>query len=119
MLPKATWCEDPSLVVQADGGAAKGTLKTALCLETLGCVLKAGCAGQGPQHCYCGPGARDVGACMGGKADGACRSVQERGLESTDPKFIAVHYVDNNLGGGVANTLVQCLIDNCAGACIR
>jgi hypothetical protein len=99
------------------GSAASGTTRSKLCLDTLTCVLTSKCASGGVgTPCYCGTAAG--AACLtAGAANGACKSQEELGLETTDPAAIATGFGDTTKGGGAANTLVQCLNDSACTSC--
>ena len=103
---------DECLKIQgaAENGPAKGRAKSDLCAESLDCVIKSRCVtGGSGKDCYCGTA---FGLdCISPQANGACKAKLEAGLETTDPKEIAVKFVDEQRGGGVAMQLVQCLIN--------
>jgi hypothetical protein len=88
-------------------------------LNTLACVISSKCAASGSgTACYCGTasGASCLGA---GAANGACKSDEEKGLETTDPSAIATGFGDATKGGGLANSLVQCLNDSSCTTCFQ
>jgi hypothetical protein len=115
-------CLDPScetITGNAAAGPAAGTARSTLCLDTLACVVTSKCANSGTgTPCYCG--SVSGAACLGaGAANGVCKSQEERGLESSDPSAIATGFGDTAKGGGLANTLVQCLNDSECTACFQ
>ena len=93
-----------------------GSAKSALCIETVGCVLGSDCMERGINGCYCG---REIPAqCQSsGTADGACRAGLERSLETTDPKELLLRISDQAYGGGWATSVVRCLADNRCSSC--
>jgi hypothetical protein len=117
-------CVDTGVLCEASAGnaaagPAAGDARSQLCLDTLSCVIGANCAASGTgSPCYCGA-ARGTTCLSAGAADGACRSQEERGLETTDPVSIATGFGNTVLGGGVANVLVQCLNDSACTTCFQ
>ena len=97
----------------AAAGLARGTPKSQLCEETLNCAISSRCVqGGSGRDCYCGT-AKGID-CISDRANGSCKGKLEASLESTAPAQISGHFGDEDLGGGVAMKLVQCLIDrNC------
>ena len=67
-------------------------------------------------NCYCGS-AKGLD-CISPKANGACKAKLEAGLETAEPKEIAVNYGDTQRGGGAAMQLVQCLINRKCDSCL-
>ncbi len=100
----------------AAAGPAEGRSKTELCSETLDCAIKSRCVmGGGGKNCYCGS-AKGMD-CISPKANGACKSKIESGLETTNPSEIATKFVDDQRGGGAAMMLVLCLATNRCDRC--
>ncbi|MDP9149179.1 MAG: hypothetical protein M3O36_04455 [Myxococcota bacterium] len=118
-------CADPSLWCEhlagetAEAGPAAGQSRQAQCLGALSCIFSTQCnlKGSGVDACYCGLEPRPV--CLAaGPAPGAtalCRSSEENGLETIDPKVALPHLADTSLGAGTANALILCF-RNC-GSC--
>jgi hypothetical protein len=114
-------CEETSECVELVGtawlsgsateGPATGTSRVALYNEVLDCVRDTHCATGLAFDCYCGSASGPQ--CDAGNGNGACRSVIERGLETTSPSQIAAHFTDLTLGGGLALARVSCDQNNC------
>lgn len=100
----------------AAAGPAQGRARAELCAESLDCAIKSRCVtGGSAMSCYCGTA---FGLdCISPKANGSCKAKLEAGLETTDPKEIAVNYGDDKRGGGAAMQLVQCLINHRCDRC--
>jgi hypothetical protein len=101
----------------AVAGPAVGVTRSALCIEELQCVTTQNCATSSVSPCYCGT---DAACTVDATINGLCKTAAQRSLESTDPVYIALHFGDVSLGGGVANQLATCLISsfcNTAGVC--
>jgi hypothetical protein len=93
----------------ADAGPAAGQTRQQLCLDTLSCIVATNCAADVPsvEPCYCA-------ACITSTGPGECRATEERGLETTVPSVVLNAFNDLTLGAGMANSIVQCLLDsNC------
>jgi hypothetical protein len=115
-------CE--SVTGTATAGAAIGESRAQLCLDTLTCVLQSGCMIVGADAsdpgnglaCYCG----DVSytTCMTSPGQGACRSIEEEGLESTDVSTVVQRYPnDTPYGAGMANSIALCMAQVCQSSC--
>jgi hypothetical protein len=114
-------CE--SLAGTATAGPASGESRAQLCRDTLTCVLQSGCmvvAGDATDPgngyaCYCG----DVSfaTCATSPAQGACRSSEESGLESTSPNTVITRYSDTSYGAGMANSIALCMAQVCQASC--
>jgi hypothetical protein len=94
----------------ADAGPAAGQTRQQLCLDTLSCIVGTNCPSNSRDvtPCYCA-------ACTIPLGQGACRNAEERGLETTVPSLVLNAFYDPTLGAGMANTIVQCLLDsNCS-----
>ena len=108
-----TNCADPGIADvagvegNATAGPAQGASRKQLALDTLTCAFQEGCADA--TSCYCGT-ANPI-ACTGGAANGKCKSVIEKGLETTDPSIIYKLFSDTSLGSGVAFNLLSCVSD--------
>ncbi len=105
-----------SITGNAAGGPAIGTAKSALCGQTLQCVVPSSCGASSGSTCYCGT-ASGAGCLTPGAANGVCRTVLESSLETTAPGTIATAFGDDTLGGGRAMLLVACLSDNACSTC--
>jgi hypothetical protein len=91
------------------GNAADGTAKSQVCKETLDCVRDSGCAADGKpplQYCYCG--SASVADCTTGRANGPCKAVLERGLESKTLAQVAQRIGDTTFGSGLAMKRIDC-----------
>jgi hypothetical protein len=99
----------------AVAGPATGTPRTNLYNETLDCVRDTACAVGNVLDCYCGTvsGAQ----CDAGNGNGVCRTVIERGLETTNPADIPILLSNLTLGGGLALARVACDKNNCVAPC--
>jgi hypothetical protein len=101
---------------QAKAGPAVGEDKSALCIETLACVLPTGCAVGSTAACYCGNDHPDPD--FNCNLDSPCSRVLERSLETSDPTTVLISMGDMTKGGGWAMSLMQCLRDNQCAACL-
>lgn len=115
-------CE--SIVGVASEGPAQGTPKAELCVETLTCFLKTGCAADNVSNCYCliDPNTLLMESLCHPPAEseiGACKTELEQSLETTDLNHIRSRSADLTKGGGWAATLLQCLTDNHCTACFH
>jgi hypothetical protein len=102
----------------ATGGPAAGSSRSDLCKAVYACVANTKCGEGNINECYCGTasGAKCLSA---GAANGPCKAVIERGLESTDPVSIATGFANTDLGGGVALELLSCMQQSgCWDVCI-
>jgi hypothetical protein len=100
-----------SLMGSATEGPAMGTARTALYNEVLDCVRDTHCATGLVIDCYCGTASGPQ--CDAGNGNGVCRSVIERGLETTNPSDINARLTNLTLGGGLALARVSCDQNNC------
>jgi hypothetical protein len=102
----------------ATSGPALGQTRSSLCLATLSCVIPTVCttAAGDESPCYCGTMLGSACATPGA-ANGPCKSAEENGLESTDPNTIMNNFTVTTTGGGRANALVLCLVDNVCDSC--
>jgi hypothetical protein len=116
-------CESFPSTELADAGEGRGISLTQLCRETLTCVLMSTCEeepvdqpdlGEG-LACYCGD--VDFATCDSPSAQGSCRHEEERGLDSTNPDDVLTNFWDPTYGGGMANTIADCLLDFCQTEC--
>jgi hypothetical protein len=115
-------CE--TIVGVASEGPARGTPEAELCVETLTCFLKTGCANYRVSNCYClvdGDTLQMASLCHPPAEDkvGACKATLERSLETTDSFQILSRTGDLSKGGGWASILLQCLNDNHCTSCFR
>jgi hypothetical protein len=99
----------------ADAGPSAGETLRQLCLDTLSCLASTRCAANNfvVDVCYC------LDSTQGSTCEnsGLCRAAEERGLETTDATEVYTDFNDPSLGGGVANNIVQCLLDNSCSSC--
>lgn len=101
---------------KAEEGPAKDVLRSVLYNETLDCVRDTQCAATGLViDCYCGNVSGSQ--CDAGNGNGKCRSVIERGLETTNPTDISARLTNLTLGGGLALALASCDQNNCLEPC--
>jgi hypothetical protein len=96
-------------------GPATGTPRHALYNETLDCVRDTNCAAGNVLDCYCGT--VSASQCDAGNGDGVCKTVIERGLETTNPTEISNRLTNVTLGGGLALARVACDKINCEESC--
>jgi hypothetical protein len=109
----------------ADAGSAAGESRAQLCDDTLTCLLTTECMTATPPpdaqdpggglSCYCGE--IDYLTCDSTPAQGACRTIEEEGLQSTDPDTNLGNFTDTTLGAGMANSITQCLVASCSSSC--
>jgi hypothetical protein len=107
-------------------GAQSGTADSALCLDTLACILQTSCtavAGTSEiSNCYCGP-THDGTACAsaGSAVNGACLTPEVNGLgfDVSDNTDILKNFTDTALPTGMANQILQCAISNACTACLQ
>jgi len=101
----------------ANDGPAKGKPKAELAQAAFECILKQSCVKNGASvNCYCGTAKGPD--CISANANGPCKSELEAGLETTDPKRIAIEFTKDDTGGGAAMNLVLCLNKHrCAEKC--
>jgi hypothetical protein len=112
--PKVDRCL--SIEGNAAAGPSKGKARSELCLDTLGCAIKARCVNdQTSMRCYCG--SINGPDCLGPKANGSCKAALESGFETTAPQPIAVNWIKDTTGGGAAMNFVQCLLNNSCTKC--
>jgi len=105
------------LTGHADGGAAVGTRKAELCVETVRCVLESQCSVSDPLKCYCGDAITEQCVSTQTGGDGPCKDVLERGFETTDQRFIISRLEDHAFEGGWGMSVAQCLVDNACTSC--
>jgi hypothetical protein len=107
-------CE--GLTTNAADGPAKNDPRSSLCLTLLVKELSTKCAAgdNGTTDCYCGT-VGEFCFTQGGK--GVAKDEIEAALETTAPATIEGTFASTMLGGGRANTLVQCLADNYCSSC--
>jgi hypothetical protein len=100
------------------GPPSNGLARSQLCLNLLNKQLSTKCAGgvNGATDCYCGS-ATDTCFTTVGAANGLAQAEEEAGLESTTPGTVESNFSSSSLGGGRANSLIQCLADNSCTAC--
>ncbi len=100
----------------ATEGPANGRSRFALYQETLDCVRDAECAVANTLDCYCG----NVSAaqCDAGNGNGACKTVLERSLETTNATEISNRLSNVTLGGGLAMARINCDKLNCEEQCL-
>ncbi len=108
-------CED----VAGNDTVDAGSTNTAACLSALSCELGSNCGAGGVTDCYCGPGVNST-TCLTTQT-GACIPQIQFGLESTDPTFIQsnITATANNNGGSVADSIIQCMHNNCPTTCFQ
>ena len=92
--------------------------QTSVCLSTLSCLVTSSTCwtanGDAPS-CYCGDSGTQC--TTPGKADGVCLAQEQNGMETTDPNAINQNWLFEGTGAGVANQLVQCILDKNITAC--
>jgi hypothetical protein len=106
----------------ADGGAEAGAANSDLCLATLQCILRTGCAVTDVNICYCGGlGAGNQCSTALSGADGGClpQEVNGLGLRATaSPNTVLSSYFDLSLPSGKANQIFACAkINTCDTFC--
>jgi hypothetical protein len=107
---------DPSFLAgSAVAGPALGTPRSELYFKTLDCVRDTTCAVANVYDCYCGSVSSEQ--CDAGGGNGACKTIIEQGLETTNPIEIAMHFSNVTLGAGLALSRVACDQLNCRVAC--
>jgi hypothetical protein len=106
-----------------DAGAGAGTAGSALCLDTIACVLATSCATSSDLHCFCGT-AKEDGACQGnpapGPVDGACAASVADGLgvPQTDGTDVARDLTNAALPAGRAMNIFACARAGGCTACL-
>ena len=108
-------------------GAKTGTSRSALCLDTLDCILNPAkvCASTDVNICYCGSLGAGNGCATGTTPDttAACFQQEVDGLEhlATDaPSAVLPDYTDLARGAGMANQLFVCAKSNgCDALCAQ
>jgi hypothetical protein len=121
MFPGDTSHECGDVVGNATNGAQTGVAKSALCLQTIQCILANSCASTDVSICYCGAlGAGD--ACSTSStpsaANGTCAQTEIDALEHLNtqaPSAVVPDFFNQNLGGGKANQIFACAASG--GAC--
>jgi hypothetical protein len=97
----------------ANGGGA-GQQQSALCLDTLQCIMNTTCDQDsvGISFCYCGTGGGGLLNCStnGASANGACFTQETDGFTyaPTNASSILDNYTVNSAPSGVANALISC-----------
>lgn len=91
------------------------------CLKLLTCELDSGCAltAEGIKSCYCGTTTPDGDCINVGAQNGVCLTEVTSGISYTTPAVILTHYTDSIFATGIANGLMQCLVDNACMSCFR
>jgi hypothetical protein len=115
---------DPCSVLTgtAAGGPGAGTLKSALCQETLDCYRQTQCDFNGTYICYCGTEI-DQGTCNSSTTianPGPCKAQMERSLEipANSPGSVALNRVaDETYAGGSAGVISAFEAGSCRGVC--
>jgi hypothetical protein len=99
-------------------GPQAGTASSALCLDTLSCILSTGCASTAASTCFCGSFAGS--ACLNAPApDGACNAQEVNGLGLSTNEAILESFTNVTLPSGMANQLAQCALSNQCNACLQ
>src|SRR5580704_18469716 len=108
-------CED--VAGTATDGPAVGTSRDLLCVQALTCILQSGCAVAGSLDCYCG--AVSFRDCEVAPGAGACTTIEESSVESTEPTTVLDDYFDTtgDNGGGMANYIANCMSQSCPTEC--
>ena len=91
-------------------------------VKLLACQLETGCAltPGGVASCYCGTTAGHGTDCLyTNDQDGACAQEEKAGISYTSPLGIASQLFASSAASGVANNLVQCLLDQRCASCFR
>jgi hypothetical protein len=101
-----------------NAGAQAGTASSALCLDTLACVLSTGCASSAASTCFCG--SSEGSACLSvPMPDGACYTQEVNGLGLSANEAILESFTNVTLPSGVANQLAQCALSNQCNSCLQ
>lgn len=98
-------------------GPGAGKKWSQLCIDTLACARRTGCAAKDPQACYCGDGVSDT-TCLGQPA-GPCRAEFEAAAETTHVADVIDRLADPSYPVGAAfNLLRYCEVPICGASCI-
>jgi cysteine-rich repeat protein len=102
----------------AQAGPAAGVSMEQLCYEAIQCQRESGCGSVGGAiDCYCG--SATGAACLSGGANGPCKTVVERSLESIDPPTVAGRFGNTAFAGGAALLRTQCDFALCNPVCFE
>jgi hypothetical protein len=108
-----------SLATIADSGPGAGETVGQLCLDTLRCLASTRCGGSNGSGivdvCYC----TDTPLGSHCTTSGPCMAAEQKGLETTNDTDIYNRFYDPSVGGGVANNIVQCLLDSSCTTCFQ
>ena len=86
------------------------------CEALVACADRTSCAATGDgMPCYCGTA--DVGACLGGSGNGACKAEVEVAAKTTDPTALGERFTDPAFPVGRAFNLYGCRAAFCADVC--
>ncbi len=105
-----------SLSGNASEGPAAGKPRQQLCEQMLECARGTGCDTPVSIGCYCGK--TDLGACLAGNGNGACRHAFEAAAETTDAAAVFQRLKDKRYASGVVEPLLTCETRGCPDDCV-
>ncbi len=113
---KGNECDD--LAGTFGAGPSAGTASSALCIDTVGCVLGTSCASSGVAGCFCG--SFSGSDCLTAPTpNGACYAQEIDGLGLSSNQAVLEGFTNTTLPSGMANQLFQCALSNQCAACLQ
>ena len=111
-----TSCVDLNCPADLAGCSGLAGAERRACQAVVACAAAAGCASGGDgMPCYCGTA--DVGSCLGGGANGACKALIEAAAGTTDPQVLGERFTDPTYPLGLAVNFFGCRAAFCAAEC--
>jgi hypothetical protein len=116
-LPNACGsCVDMNCPADIAGCSGLTGTERRTCQALVACAHASTCASGGDgMPCYCGTA--DVGGCLGGAANGACKALVEAAAGTTDPQVIGERFTDPSYLLGRAMNFFGCRAAFCPAEC--